>query len=71
MIVYKELSSLTEDLGFSEKTLYAVSNTIKRHYHKVKIPKETGIILCLDKIVYYHFIVPWSWHAACSGKEPY
>ena len=42
MIVYKELSSLTEDLGFSEKTLYAVSNTIKKHYHKVKIPKENG-----------------------------
>lgn len=42
MIIYKEFSSLLKDLGFSGKTLYSVSNHIKRHYHIVKIPKSNG-----------------------------
>ena len=42
MIVYRELSSLEQDLGISTKTLYAVSNNLKRHYHKVLIPKHNG-----------------------------
>ena len=42
MIVYRELSSLVEDLGFSAKALYSVSNSIGKHYHKVKIPKGNG-----------------------------
>ena len=42
MIVYRELSSLERDLGISAKTLYAVSNNISKHYHKVKLPKKSG-----------------------------
>ena len=42
MIIYKELSSLEKDLGVSAGVLYAVSNTIERHYHEVKIPKQSG-----------------------------
>lgn len=42
MIVYKELSSLTNDLGFSAKALYSVSNHINKHYCKVRIPKKNG-----------------------------
>lgn len=42
MIVYRELSSLAQDLGFSAKTLYAVSNSLGRHYRMVSIPKKTG-----------------------------
>jgi len=42
MIVYKELSSLTKDLGVSAKTLYSLSNHIDSHYYKTKIPKKNG-----------------------------
>ena len=42
MITYKEFSSLVNDLGFSGKALYSVSNHIHRHYHPVKIPKGNG-----------------------------
>ena len=42
MIVYNELTSLCEDLGFSAKALYAVSSHINNHYHTVKIPKKNG-----------------------------
>ena len=42
MIVYRELSSLEQDLGISAKTLYAVSNNINKHYHKAKLPKKSG-----------------------------
>ena len=42
MIVYRELSSLEQDLGIGAKTLYAVSNNLGRHYHKAKIPKKGG-----------------------------
>ena len=42
MIVYKEFSSLLNDLGFSGKTLYSVSNHVNRHYHPAKIPKANG-----------------------------
>ena len=42
MIVYRELSSLEQDLGISAKTLYAVSNNIIKHYHKAKLPKKSG-----------------------------
>ena len=42
MIVYRELSSLEQDLGVSAKTLYAVSNNISKHYRKAKLPKENG-----------------------------
>lgn len=42
MIVYRELSSLERDLGISAKTLYAVSNSISKHYHKAKLPKKNG-----------------------------
>ena len=44
MIIYKEFSSLLNDLGFSGKALYSVSNHIKRHYHQVQIPKVNGEI---------------------------
>lgn len=42
MIVYREFSSLVNDLGFSGKALYSVSNRIQRHYHPVRIPKGNG-----------------------------
>ncbi len=42
MIIYRELSSLVLDLGFSAKTLYAVSNSIRNHYRTVMIPKNSG-----------------------------
>ena len=42
MIVYKELSSLTNDLGVSAKALYSLSNHINSHYYRTKIPKKNG-----------------------------
>ena len=42
MIVYRELSSLEQDLSISAKTLYAVSNNISKHYHKAKLSKKSG-----------------------------
>jgi len=42
MIVYRELSSLERDLGIPAKTLYAVSNSLGRHYRKVQISKKNG-----------------------------
>ena len=42
MIVYRELSSLEQDLGISVKTLYSVSNNLSKHYHKVSLPKKSG-----------------------------
>ena len=42
MIVYRELSSLEQDLGIGAKTLYAVSNNLQGHYRKVLIPKRNG-----------------------------
>ncbi len=42
MIVYRELSSLELDLGFSAKTLYAVSHSINKHYRTTTIPKRNG-----------------------------
>ena len=42
MIVYRELSSLEQDLGISAKTLYAVSNNINKHYYKAKLPKKSS-----------------------------
>ena len=42
MIVYRELSSLEQDLGMSAKTLYAVSNNLSKHYRKAKLPKKSG-----------------------------
>lgn len=48
MIVYRELSSLEQDLGFPASTLYAVSNQLSRHYRKVEIPKADGSIRVLS-----------------------
>lgn len=42
MIVYREFSSLSKDLGFSGKALYSVSNHLHRHYHPVQIAKGNG-----------------------------
>lgn len=42
MIVYKELSSLTNDLGVSAKALYSLSNHIHSHYYQTKILKKNG-----------------------------
>jgi len=53
MIVYRELSSLEQDLGIRAKTLYALSNNLARHYRRVEIPKRDGM-RCLhvpDKIL--------------------
>ncbi len=42
MIVYKEFASIERDLGFSIRTLYALSNNIDKHYQKMLIPKSDG-----------------------------
>ena len=42
MIVYRELSSLEQDLGIRAKTLYAVSNHLHIHYRNVQLPKKSG-----------------------------
>ena len=42
MIIYRELSSLEKDLGFSAKALYGVSYHRWKHYRKTKIPKGNG-----------------------------
>ena len=42
MIIYKELSSLTNDLGVSAKALYSLSNHIHSHYYQTKILKKNG-----------------------------
>ena len=42
MIVYRELSSLEQDLGISAKKLYAVSNNLGKHYRKAKLLKKNG-----------------------------
>jgi retron-type reverse transcriptase len=42
MIVYKELASVEQDLGFDAKTLYALSNNLEKHYHSAFIPKSDG-----------------------------
>ena len=47
MIVYRELASVERDLGIPAKTLYAVSNSLRCHYHTAKIPKEDGSVRTL------------------------
>lgn len=42
MTIYTEFSSLENELGFSRKALYSVSNAVHKHYHSVKIPKANG-----------------------------
>lgn len=42
MIVYRELSSLVKDLGYSAKMMYSLSNTIPFHYREALIPKGNG-----------------------------
>ncbi|MBQ4082321.1 MAG: RNA-directed DNA polymerase [Clostridia bacterium] len=42
MIVYRELSSLEQDLGINAKILYAVSNSINKHYRETSLPKKSG-----------------------------
>lgn len=42
MIVYRELSSLEQDLGICAMTLYAFSNNLGKHYRSVQLPKRSG-----------------------------
>ena len=42
MIIYRELSSLVTDLGFTPRALYSVSFHRNRHYKAVRIPKANG-----------------------------
>ena len=42
MYVYKELTSIEQDLGFTARTLYGLSNNLEKHYHNVYIPKSDG-----------------------------
>lgn len=42
MIVYRELSSLTQDLQIPAKTLYALINRLDSHYRPQWIPKASG-----------------------------
>ncbi len=41
-VVYTEFSSVAADLGIPTRTLFAVSNRLSAHYHKVSIPKKDG-----------------------------
>lgn len=41
-IVYREVSSLARDLGVPARTLYAVSNSLPRHYRQAELPKRDG-----------------------------
>ncbi|MGM9639251.1 MAG: reverse transcriptase family protein [Butyricicoccaceae bacterium] len=42
MIVYRELSSLEKDMGFSARALYAASSHRPSHYRRSRIPKGGG-----------------------------
>ena len=42
MKTYAVLDSLEQDLGFSPKTLYGLSNNLDRHYRNTFIPKHDG-----------------------------
>ena len=42
MIVYRDIASVEQALGFPAKTLYALSNNLDKHYHTVFIPKSDG-----------------------------
>ena len=42
MIVYRELSSLVQDLGFSAQALYSASYRRHEHYRSARIPKGNG-----------------------------
>lgn len=46
-IVYFEPRSVADDLGISLTELYAVSNTVDRHYRKSEIPKKNGRVRVL------------------------
>lgn len=48
MIVYRELSSLARDLGVDARLLYAVSNSLDRHYRQVCLPKKDGGVRTLS-----------------------
>lgn len=48
MVVHRELSSLCKDLGYSARALYAASNSVYKHYHRVDIPKADGGIRTLN-----------------------
>lgn len=49
MITYFENESLERDLGVPMKTLYALSNSIEKQYHRREIPKKNGgvRVLCV------------------------
>ena len=42
MKTYAALDSLEQDLGFSAKTLYGLSNNLDKHYRNIFIPKHDG-----------------------------
>lgn len=44
MIVYREVSTLAQDLGIRTAALYAVSNHRNAHYRRVEIPKRDGTV---------------------------
>ncbi len=48
MIVYRDLTTVERELGFSAKTLYGISNSIPSHYRKVNIPKRDGSLRTLS-----------------------
>ena len=48
MITYFEPSSIERDLGIPLKTLYALSNSIEKQYHRREIPKKNGGVRVLS-----------------------
>ena len=51
MIVYRELSSLARDLGVDARLLYAVSNSLDRHYRQVCLPKKDGGVRVMQNLI--------------------
>lgn len=41
-MVFYGLAELEKALGYEAKTLYALSNNVKKHYHPAQIPKKNG-----------------------------
>lgn len=82
LIVYRERASLVRDLGVKAETLYAVSNSLERHYRRVLLPKKDGgvrelwvpdgvlkdIQRRITRVLLVHMPVsPWATAYRCGG----
>ena len=82
LIVYRERASLVRDLGVKAETLYAVSNSLERHYRRALLPKKDGgvrelwvpdgvlkdIQRRITRVLLVHMPVsPWATAYRCGG----